>query len=111
MSEEKMARRPVIDPVLMALRSRRVMIALAALFVGGLVSAVPVLAPVEGELLTLVITLALGLIGGYSVEDAARAGRSELPDRRELIKEAVDAVFDAAERRASTSKPPDDPAT
>lgn len=80
-SKRKEDRRPVIDPILLALKSRRVLIALSTLIVGTLIMAVPGLEAVEGELLTLVLTLAMALIGGYTIEDAAIAarGRSEQP--------------------------------
>ena len=90
-SKSKEARRPVIDPILLALKSRRVLIALSTLIVGMLILAVPGLEAVEGELLTLVLTLALALIGGYTIEDAAIAakGRGEQPipdDLRALMR-------------------------
>jgi uncharacterized membrane-anchored protein len=93
---DKGARRPVIDPLLLALTSRRVLIALAALLVGLAVAWIPALAAVQGELLTLVTALALALIGGLSLEDAARAGRStQLPADRETLVRAV--VVDVVE--------------
>jgi hypothetical protein len=96
MHQIKSARRPVIDPVLLALKSRRVIIALAAFIVGAL--AIPDLAAVRGELLTLIVALSLALIGGYSVEDAAAAGRerASLPpeDLRETVKEIVAGFLD-----------------
>lgn len=93
----KQARRPLIDPFLLALRSRRVLIALAALVVGLAVAWVPALAAVQGELLTLVTALALALIGGLSLEDAARAGRGAAlpPDRETLIRQVVTEVVEA----------------
>jgi hypothetical protein len=98
MSEDKSLRRPVIDPLLLALKSRRVVVALSALIVGLLVLAVPELQPVRGELLTLVITLSLALIGGYTVEDAAKAGRDRAitppDDLRDLIKDLLDGMVD-----------------
>src|SRR5690349_18941380 len=98
MSEDKSLRRPLIDPVILALKSRRVVVALSALIVGLLVIAVPELQPVRGELLTLVITLALAVIGGYTVEDAAKAGRdrsaAQPDDLRDLIKEVLDGMVD-----------------
>lgn len=60
------------ESLLTILRSRRVLIAAMTLLVSFLLMVVPVLEPVRGELLVLVITLALALIGGYSVEEAAR---------------------------------------
>lgn len=98
MNEDKAQRRPVIDPLVLALKSRRVIVALAALLVGALALAVPDIAPVRGELLTLLITLALAVIGGYSVEDAARAAREHQPpaeaDLRRLVRDVVDAALD-----------------
>jgi hypothetical protein len=98
MSEDKSLRRPVIDPLLMALKSRRVVVALSALIVGLLVLAIPEIQPVRGELLTLIITLSLALIGGYTVEDAARAGRDRAAappdDLRDLIKDLLDGMVD-----------------
>jgi hypothetical protein len=85
--------RPLIDPLLLALKSRRVLVALCVLVVGLLTLAIPDLRPVHSELMTLLITLALAVIGGYSLEDAARAGRetkSAAPDElRDLIKEVL----------------------
>ena len=90
---DKSARRPLIDPLLLALKSRRVLIALCVLVVGLLTLAIPDLRPVHGELMTLLITLALAVIGGYSLEDAARAGRETHPaapdELRDLIKEVL----------------------
>jgi hypothetical protein len=99
MSENKSLRRPVIDPLVLALKSRRVIVALCALIVGLLTLAVPELQSLRGELLTLIITLALAVIGGYTVEDAARAARerAESPtpdDLRQLVKEVLDGMVD-----------------
>jgi hypothetical protein len=98
MNIDKSLRRPVIDPVLLALKSRRFIVALAALAVGLLTLAVPELAAVRSELLTLVITLALAVIGGYTWEDAAHAGRKRaaLPpdDLRDLVKTVVGELLD-----------------
>ncbi len=93
---DKSARRPLIDPLLLALKSRRVLVALCALVVGLLTLAIPDLQPVRAELMTLLITLALAVIGGYSLEDAARAGRERatLPpeDLRDLVKDVLNDV-------------------
>ena len=48
-SKRKEARRPVIDPILLALKSRRVLIALSTLTVGTLILAVPRLETVAGS--------------------------------------------------------------
>lgn len=95
MIENKRERRPVIDPLLMVLKSRRVVVAVSAVLVGAMASAVPLLEPLEGELLTLVIALAFALIGGYTVEDAAHIGReTQPPDTlREAAREVMEALL------------------
>lgn len=94
-------RRALLDPLLLALRSRRVIIALCALAVGLLVLAVPPLEALRGELLTLLTALALALIGGFSLEDAARVARTPAPptlptpdDLRPLVRDLLDSVLD-----------------
>lgn len=99
MNIDKSLRRPVIDPLLLALKSRRVLIALSAVLVSLLTLAIPALQAVHGELLTLVISLALALIGGFSLEDAATAARtrSAAPDDetlRQLIKDVLTELGD-----------------
>lgn len=96
---DKANRRPILDPVLLALKSRRVVIAVMTLLVGLLVMAVPELAAVQTEVLTLLITLALALIGGYSIEDAAIAARQREPipaddTLREQVREVVESLLD-----------------
>ncbi len=106
MSEDKTLRRPIIDPLILALKSRRVLVALCALFIGVLAMAVPEIRPVRGELLTLLMTLALAVIGGYSLEDAAHAGRDasavQPEDLRELIKDALNDFVDEIGKSPST---------
>ena len=101
---DKDKRRLIIDPLLLALKSRRVIVALVTLLVGILTLAVPELSAVRGELLTLLITLALAVIGGYSVEDAARAARQTDPAKteaelRQLVREVIDGVLDEVDLR------------
>jgi len=97
---DKDNRIPLIDPILLALKSRRVIVALVTLLVGVLLLAVPELNAVQGELLTLLLTLALTVIGGYSLEDAVRASREVAPmqdtdeNLRHLMREVVNAVLD-----------------
>lgn len=90
---DKSKRRPLIDPLLEVLKSRRVLIALASLIVGVMLMAVPELYPLRGELLVLVISLALALIGGYSVEDAVSLAKQQ-PKSSEL-QEQIRAVIEA----------------
>lgn len=101
---EKDNRIPILDPLLLALKSRRVIVALVTLLVGVLTLAIPELTAVRGEILTLLITLALAVIGGYSVEDAARAARQTDPaktdsDLRQLVREVIDGVLDEVDLR------------
>lgn len=104
--ENKSERRPLIDPLLMALKSRRVLIAISALLVGLLVMAIPDLASLRGEILTLVITLALGVIGGYSIEDAATAAR-QTPATDAQVHEQVKLVLMALIDEVTENLPSD----
>jgi uncharacterized membrane-anchored protein len=97
MFDNKSLRRPIIDPLLLALKSRRVIVALAALIVGLLTLAIPELRALHHELVTLITALALAVIGGFSLEDAARAARerADLPaaDVRQLVKDVLDTLL------------------
>lgn len=90
---DKMARRIIIDPLLALLKSRRVLIALITLMVGLLMHLLPALAPLENELLILLVSLALALIGGYSLEDAMIAARQTPTDQ--ALRDEIDALLDA----------------
>jgi len=108
--QDKTQRRPIIDPLLLMLKSRRVMVALISILVGLLVNAVPELESVQNELTVLIATLALALIGGYSVEDAAHAAKTEprpSPDdvREALEKAARDILQETSPQKAGL--PPD----
>jgi len=93
MGEIVSLRRLMLDRLLRALKSRQVLIALSAVIVGLLVMALPELEAVRGELLTLVVSLALALIGGYSLSDAARIARERngatSDELRELVKQLL----------------------
>lgn len=96
---DKSQRRMLIDPLLLALKSRRVLVAIATLIIGLLTLAVPELEVVQGEILTLLITLALAVIGGYTVEDAAREARGrdtalDDADLKRLIREIINGLMD-----------------
>src|SRR5262249_24428577 len=97
------------DPLLLALKSRRVIVALCTLAVGLLTCAVPAIAPIRNDILTLLITLALAVIGGYTVEDAARAGRQRTSpnteDLRALLKDVLDDFVDETGQPPSNSTP------
>jgi hypothetical protein len=96
---------PVLGPILAMLRSRKFIIALAVLLISLLTMAIPSLEEVRGELLTLLITLGLALIGGITIEDAAAKGREAaaapaVPPAEailDLVKAALEAYFDRAE--------------
>lgn len=103
MHDDKSQRRPLLDPLLLALKSRRVIVALCALLVGLLALALPEIESVRGELLTLIVTLALAVIGGYTIEDAAKAGRDRAAvppgELRDLVKDALTGVVDEVAER------------
>jgi hypothetical protein len=69
------------ERLLRALRSRKVIVALATLLVSILVLAVPELEELREEILTLLIALGLVLIGGNGLADAVRNAR----DREQSI--------------------------
>ncbi len=91
-------------------KSRRFIVALAALLVGLVTLAVPDMSAVREEILTLVIALALALIGGYSIEDAAKAGRDRANDPsasrelRDLIVDVLDGLFDPDDNTTPTTQ-------
>ena len=71
------------------------MTAAAALLVTLLIGHVPQLDALRGELIAVIVTLALGLIGGYSLEDAAAAVRKQPPppEWRDLLREVLEAIL------------------
>ena len=87
---------PSLTPLRRLLQSRRVLVALAALIGRHSGSGFPELEAVRGEFLTLVMTLALALIGGYSVEDAATAARQTHSSEalREQVKDVLNSIVD-----------------
>lgn len=87
--ETKAVRTPVLDPLILALKSRRVIVALFTILVSLLVLAVPELAHVRNEILTIVLTLALSLIAGLSWEDAATAGRGKAGEPAKSVRDEV----------------------
>lgn len=99
---------PVLGPIMAILRSRKFIIALASLLISLVVMAIPDLAEVRGELLTLLVAFGLALIGGITIEDAAKAGRdtAALPPVSiadavlEAVKAAMEAYFERAELAA-----------
>lgn len=98
---------PLIRLFVRVLRSRRVNVALTTFAVALLMLAVPDLNPVQGELLVLLLTLALALIGGYSVEEAARIARQQPPaddGLRQIIREVVEAALDELLNAPPTSQ-------
>jgi hypothetical protein len=77
---------------LRVLKSRQMVIAVSTLIVGLLVLVVPDLKPIREELLTLIITLALAVIGRYTVQDTASSERQK-PIPREELRELVEEVL------------------
>jgi hypothetical protein len=98
MRDESNQKPPISRVLLSALKSRRVVVALAALVVGLLMLAAPDLQPLHDEVLVLVITIFLTMVSGYSVEEAARLGRERatLPPEamRDLLKDLLGGMID-----------------
>lgn len=94
-------RTPILGPLLLALKSRRVLVGLCILIVGILMMLDPRFASIKDQLLVLLVTVALAVIGGYSVEDAAAAGRSAATDAnydpalmaRQIVNDILDALL------------------
>jgi len=87
-----------LERLVQALTSRRVVVAGAALIVGILTLYIPELESVRDELLILIVTLSLMLIGGFSLDEAARIGRerAEQSDEelREKVKQLLEEIID-----------------
>lgn len=92
----KANRRTLIDPLLLMLKSRRVIIALSTLITGIIVMMVPQLQAVQNEILTLLMTLSLSLIAGLSVEDAVIASKQRpvSDEMRHLLDSATDSIIE-----------------
>lgn len=105
MIENKDQRRPIIDPLILLGKSRRVMLSVIKLVWVVVVLALPTLQPIAPELLFLTTVIYLALVIGLSIEDAARAARKQtLPtDWREAL---IDAIETTITRLANTSPPP-----
>lgn len=84
------ARTAILTPLLDLLKSKRALVSLATIVVSILILAVPSLDSLRGELLTLVTALALVLIGGYTVSDAAAAGKTSAAVPTQDLKTVVD---------------------
>ncbi len=64
--------KPIIDPILMLLKSRKAIVALITAGVDLLVLAVPSLTPNRDALLTIFTSLGLGLMGFTTAEDVSK---------------------------------------
>lgn len=107
MHDNKYTRTPIVEPLWLLLKSRRVLVALVSLALSLLVLAFPALASVQAEVLTLILALALALIGGYSLEDAVAAARQTPPpeDWRTELRETIHTLLDAALEDRDTRPP------
>jgi len=96
MTQQKQTRTPLIEPILLVMKSRRFIVAVTALIVSALIGVMPELESLRSELTMLIGALALALIGGYSLEDSAIALRENPPtdDPREQIHDVIDAVLE-----------------
>jgi hypothetical protein len=65
--------KPIIDPLLTLLRSRKFMVALLTLVVDVLVAYLPSLEPVQNELMTVFTLLGSVLIAAIAYEDTQQA--------------------------------------
>jgi len=71
------------------LRSKRVWVALAAVLVGWLTLLVPTLEPVHDELVVLIVTVALVVIGGFSIDEATRLAKERGDEAEEHLRQQI----------------------
>lgn len=95
----------ILTPILLLLKSRKVIVSLCALALNLLIAAAPDLASFRGELMTVITGLALALIGGIAYEDAAQTGReaAALPPQTSaaLLKSLLGDLIDEVSENAS----------
>src|SRR5215216_6437422 len=95
----------LITPILLLLKSRKVIVSLCALALNLLVTLVPDLAPFRSELMTVITGLALALIGGIAYEDAAQSGRDAAAqppqNSAELLKSLLGDMIDEVSENGS----------
>lgn len=68
---------PILKPLEGLFKSRKFIVALMTAVAGGLVTLRPELAAVQGDLVGVFVALGLAVIGGITIEDAAKAGKDE----------------------------------
>jgi hypothetical protein len=101
---------PLLDPILLMLRSRKVIIAITSIAVSLLVAYVPELRHIQDALIVLIGSLGLALIGGIAWEDAATAARTRAAQPvgvplEEIRKAIIDALADGALLRRDPPSP------
>ena len=74
---ESDTRTPILTPILMLLKSRKVIMSIITFLVSLLILAIPALAIFRTELLTLALALGLAVIGGTTLEDVATNARGK----------------------------------
>jgi uncharacterized membrane protein YqgA involved in biofilm formation len=105
----------ILGPLIALLRSRKVMVALAALLAAVIVALVPALASVETEIILVITVVAGAIIGGTAAEDVAKTRADAVVKAAQpgdvLIKDTVTAILDELlAARDWTPKPPAPPA-
>jgi hypothetical protein len=85
--------KPIMTPIALLLKSRKVIVSACALLLNLLVTAVPELEPYRGELMVVITGLALALIGGISYEDAAKTAKEATVRAAKTDKELFQALL------------------
>ena len=110
--KNKENRVPIIEPLLLLLKSRRVMLSVINLVIVGLIMWIPELETLQTELLTILTAVYLALVTGISWEDAAAAGRNqELSDNwqdemTDVIRETILLLADTSDIDATLDDEP-----
>jgi hypothetical protein len=97
-------KRVVASHIVKLLKSRQMVIAVSTLFVSLLVLALPDLKPIREELLTFIITLALAIIGGYTLQENGQSGDKQNIEREELRELVEDVLQDMASERTTNEE-------
>jgi len=86
----------LIQPITKLLKSKRFIVFVIALVANVLVARFPELGSFRNEIIYMVTSLALVLIGGYSLEDAVTAYKAEAPlvpaTQEEIVKGIADEI-------------------
>lgn len=105
----------ILGPLVALLRSRKVMVSLAALIVTVIVALVPELAPVKAEMIVMIFAVTAAIVGGVAAEDVAKVRADATVKAGEAtdvqIRETVTAIMNELLEAKWPTTPPGEPPT